>query len=182
MPNPVRVTMQQQEQCNWCWAAVAASLSSAMPLPPGMNAPMSQCQVAGGLLCAADANCCCDDGHVLYGCPDSPCNRPALIENALTAVGHLGNTSGGIPDQQDVIDSINGGLPIAGEIHWNDGQQQNHYVLIVGYGTNALGQFVVSIADPADNTGTTALDHSMDELASGGYRHSGTWINTFFTQ
>jgi hypothetical protein len=181
MPSALMVTMQQQEQCNWCWAAVAASLSSAMPLPPGMTAPMSQCEVASSLLCSTDANCCCDDGHVLYGCPESPCNVPMLIQNALNVIQHRGGASGTIPDQVTVIGEINSGHPIVGEIHWNDDQPQNHFVLIVDYTTNSSGEFVVKIADPADPTGTSPQCHSLDELQSGGYHGSGTWIESYFT-
>jgi hypothetical protein len=169
--------MQQQEQCNWCWAAVAASLSSAMPPPQGMQVPMSQCQVASGVL----GSNCCDDGHVLNGCPDSPCNQPALIQSALGKIRHRGGASGGVPSQATVMGHIDVGRPIVGEIHWNDDQPQNHYVLIVDYSTNNSGVFVVKIADPADPTGTIPQCHSLDELNAGGYRQFGQWIGSYFT-
>ena len=179
MPSPLSVTMQQQEQCNWCWAAVAASLSSAMP--PGNPAPMSQCQIASSLLCSADPNCCCDDGHVRGGCPDSPCNKPELIENALDKIGHYGGSLGELPDQATVTRSINDRHPIVGEIHWNDDQSQNHYVLIVDYGTDSSGEFVVWIADPSDPDGTVPQSYSLDALKAGGYRDAGPWIGSYFT-
>lgn len=174
--------MQGQEKTNWCWAAVAASLSSAMPLPPSMNAPLSQCQVASGLSCPGGAQCGCNNASGDYECPNDTCNNLALLESALGKVRHRGNISGGVPQQQDVIAQIDKGLPIAGEIHWNDGQPQNHFVLIVDHGMNHSGDFVVQIADPTDRTGTQPQDHSLAELANGGYRNTGTWINSYFTR
>jgi len=169
--------MKEQEQCNWCWAAVAASISSFMPLPPGMPAPLSQCQVASEVI----GSDCCNDGHALYGCPNSPCNQPELVENALNRIGHYGGSNSDVPDQTTVTGQIDGNCPIVGKIQWNDAQPQNHYVLIVGYTTDSSGVFALLIADPSDPTGTISQSYSRDELASGGYRQYGQWIGTYFT-
>jgi hypothetical protein len=179
MPGPIQVTMQHQEQPYWCWAAVAASLSSAMPLTPSTTV-MSQCDLAQNLVCAAPSNCCCANGHPQP--PGQACDTTTLIENALDAIGHRGDASGSVPSPNQVTIMIGNGQPIVGEIQWSDGQLQKHYVLIVDYETNSLGDFVVKVADPSDPTGTLAQDHSLDELQNGGYRSSGTWVNTYFTQ
>jgi hypothetical protein len=185
MANPLDLVMQQQDQCNWCWAAVASSVSTFM----SPQSPMTQCQVAS-VYWGTPGDGCCNDGHTIGGCDKNDCNRTAYLENALYVVKHLRrsqsnqpNPAPGIPSQSMVIQEIDAQRPIGGKIQWSDGQPQAHFVLITGYELQG-SIFVVHVCDPEKPDGTIPSDFPLDGLAAGGYQGlqgSGSWIESYFT-
>ncbi len=67
--------MQHQQQTNWCWAAVATSVSHFF----NPASTWTQCAVANGEL---NRNDCCGSGA------SGPCNVYGFLGSSLTRVGH----------------------------------------------------------------------------------------------
>src|SRR4029079_4998564 len=75
--NPLRFTMQQQQQTEWCWAAVSVSVNLFYHPASGQT----QCAVAN---VAMGPTTCCQDGST------AQCNQPWFLDQALQIVGDLG--------------------------------------------------------------------------------------------
>jgi hypothetical protein len=71
-------TMQPQQQTNWCWAAVAASVDAYFDAV----GTKSQCEIATLELRGGD---CCANGNA------SSCNVYHTLFSSLNRVGHMGN-------------------------------------------------------------------------------------------
>ena len=147
--------IQTQEQDQWCWAAVSASVDRYFS-PPSTSTQCSIAhQVLGGDCCAAPA----------------PCNTPAFLQDALGAVGRFKEFRSGPLSFPDIMDEIGHGLPIGVRIGWFGGG--GHFVVIRGF-RDGPGVRLLSIADP------WFVDSIQDfEVFCSNYLDRGEWTDTF---
>lgn len=171
--NLLSLTMQQQEQKNWCWAAVATSVARFLD----NTSTLTQCILASQQL-DQPSNGCCTDG-------DNPatCDKVAYLEASLLLAGHLGPEPNPLPtiaSPERIKQEIDAGRPIGARIGWGDSADQGHYILIVGYDDSTL-EFTLKINDPADPDGSPPNTYSYSALQQGYKSASGTWTHTYFT-
>ena len=111
------ITVQKQEQSNWCWIACSVSVHNYFnPAQPG-----SQCQLASMMM---NQPCCANPG---------PCNVPGSPSNALQLMNNLSRVLAinnlSFPDVQT---EINYGNPII--LGYTPGSvQQGHAIVLCGY-------------------------------------------------
>ncbi|HEY3966430.1 MAG TPA: papain-like cysteine protease family protein [Planctomycetaceae bacterium] len=150
--------VQHQEQHQWCWAAVTASL--AMYYNPSSvwtqgllaNDQFSQtiCTISGSS-------------------PD--CDRPWFVDVALQRTGNWVSTSASAVPISQLRSEIDSGRPLAVRVGWNTGG--GHFLTLIGYSDSNW----VSIQDPW--YGASTLDYDVFSTA---YQGAGTWTHSFFTK
>ena len=149
-------TIQKQEQSEWCWAAVSASIRGFYS--PGNS--LAQCEVVNLMLMVQN---CCDN-------PTS-FNRRFNLANTLKQLNHLQEDDPGKPEFGRVVTEINAGQPLAVKIRWDGGA--NHFVVVYGFTDDDK----VHIADPM-NPGDDMIV-TFDNFV---YKDIGHWDESFFTQ
>jgi hypothetical protein len=113
--------MQDADHPNWCWAAVAASISA--HLATAANPPKSQCDIA--TLCRG-FNCCPPLP------PDWKGDKPWPLEDALAKVNHDGGGPIRVSNELtfDLIRSeIAANRPVGCHIYWDN--DPGHFIAIV---------------------------------------------------
>lgn len=178
VPNALNVTMQNQRQTEWCWAAVAICVAQLMGNPQLWD----QCSLAGAQL-GQPGNFCCMNG----GDPNT-CNKPAKLEDSLSRVQHFSTTQNpnpaqGVPDPGAIKQEIDGSRPIGVRIQWDQSGNQGHYVLVTGY-DDSTDDFKVFINDPENPDGAPYTAYSLAALNQSGYQSSGksgSWSFTYYT-
>src|SRR5438270_7192657 len=113
--------IETQQQLNWCWAAVAATVSRYF----SPHQALEQCQIASRVLKVAD------------GCANpSSCDFPETLDDALAAVdalapGSLNRQRVQAPprDFKTVKLAIDSGRPVCVQIEWFGGRG-GHYVML----------------------------------------------------
>ncbi|BDI31608.1 hypothetical protein CCAX7_36590 [Capsulimonas corticalis] len=124
----LNVTMEQQCQSEWCWAAVA--LSVAKFYCPTIS--IKQCDIANYVL--GHHNCC----------PENPaCNIPRGLREALNFKGNYVDMLGPVKFDQ-LTAEIDQDRPIAAMVSLN---QNGHFLVIDGYEETQVGN-IISIRDP----------------------------------
>jgi hypothetical protein len=150
--------MQHQQQTNWCWAAVATSVSHFF----NPASTWTQCAVANGEL---NRNDCCGSGA------SGPCNVYGFLGSSLTRVGHHDHTTSGTATFAQVQAEVDGGRPLCARTAWSGGGA--HFLAIIGY--RSLGQ-MLAVDDPwygkSDVSYTTFLTS---------YQGSGSWTHSYYT-
>jgi hypothetical protein len=156
--------MQHQEQHNWCWAAVAASIQNFF----NSTSSVTQSQVATRVL-----------PNIPGGCGTSPNNtKPACnLANSLTAVLNAMHRLAANPilrrlNFTEVRQTIDAGFPIPVRIVWEDDPDTAHVAVITGYISGAVPQ--VQVDDPF--YGRSVVD--LQTLASA-YQGVGMWERTY---
>jgi hypothetical protein len=149
--------MEHQQQDNWCWAAVSASIASFYSVPENWT----QCAIA-----SAELNMeCCEDGGA--------CDRWWYLDRALERTGTLARVETGEPvDLTGVVGEIDSDRPVAVRIGWPG--RGGHFIAVGAYGD---GGRLVGAEDPwygVSDLPATTLIHS--------YQGTGTWTHTYFTQ
>ena len=148
--------MQHQQQGNWCWAAVAASVSAYF----NPNTTWTQCKIANAELGQTD---CCTNGS------SASCNVPWYLDRALTLTGNFVSMSSGAGTMNDVTQEINNNRPLCVRIGWSGGG--GHFVAIDGYN---IGLDMVAVDDPW--SGASDVDLSVFQTA---YNGSGSWTHSY---
>jgi hypothetical protein len=152
--------MQVQQQANWCWAAVATSVSHYYEA----SSTWTQCEVANGELGRTD---CCADGA------STSCNVYGTLNTSLSRVGHLDHMDSSVASFQTVDNEIDAGRPLGIRVAWSGGGA--HFLAIIGY--------------LEDNPNYVAVDDSIygksdltyDTLRTS-YQGSGSWTHTYYTK
>lgn len=148
--------MQQQQESNWCWAAVSVSVDHYF----SPQSSSTQCQVAA---IVTGLNCC-------GGFDD--CDLPEHLEDALQAV----NITPVIQPPltfDEVRQQIDAGQPVCVRIGWPD-QLRGHFVVLCGYRELTTGEQLVSVADPF-YPGSIV---DFDEFNSN-YQGGGQWTDSY---
>ena len=163
---PFRI--EQQQETNWCWAAVSVSLDHYF----NSESTLSQCQIADKVL----PGDCCND-------PDS-CNQTMKLQDVLRPRGRLSSAMVGYPPFQQIKSELDANRPLAVRIAWFDGGA--HFVVICGYSVMQSGVRKILIADSfhgefVDGTylGIWEIDY---DLFPEYYQDGGDWTGTFFLQ
>ncbi len=172
------VDMKMCPQCvsNWCWAAVAVSVTRL--LYPGST--WTQCLLATRVFFTEGLrppDCCVESNK-----STSDCNHEAGLDLALYTTGALANTKAQTPPDGDTLyTELSNGRPVACQVNWI-GTTENHFVAIVGYhrvGTDER----VDILDPAYPPTTGVLLNSfLNNYCPLNSPTSASWKTTYFTQ
>ena len=158
VPNPLSFSMQPQQQTEWCWAATAASVSAYYNVAP----VLTQCEVASKCL---GMDCC------ITPLPQDPPpywagNRMWAVDDALSAVQHPAEPTGGVIPFSSIKDEIDRERPICCHISWE------HFNVIVGYDDS--NQDIV-VLDPLHG------DHTLPYETFVSSYYGGVWDNSYLT-
>jgi papain like cysteine protease AvrRpt2 len=143
--------IQPQEEGNWCWAAVTASLTAYFAGLNPQGGIWKQCQVASQVFLGTN---CCQSGN---------CDQESSLEVPMGKVGLPIQAYDGQLSYNAVANQIMTLRPVGLHISW--GQGGAHFVLIIGYGLDNLGAQWVKIADP---NGGMIYDLPFDTVAGAG--------------
>lgn len=155
--NPLRFTMQHQEQTQWCWAAVSVSVNLFYHPASGQT----QCSVAN---VAMNQTTCCQDGS------SAQCNQPWFLDQALQIVGNLNAWSAGKALLSKIKNEISNCRPFCLRIAWNGGG--GHFVSVYGFNLQRI-----NIADPW--YGNSVVPYGPFPSA---YQGGGTWTDNYTTK
>ncbi len=130
--------MQHQDNDNWCWAALTASVTSYFQ-QVSPNAVVSQCKIVQSCLAAQIPICAAD-------CQNEACNQTFYLEQSLGAVNHLDGYAFSLYPTYDSITSVilNRRMPIGVRLARGP---YAHFVLIVGFDDDNDSQDLF-VADP----------------------------------
>ena len=152
--------IQTQLEKNWCWAAVAATVSSYF-FP---TKAMQQCQIATSVTGIPD--CCNGSG----ACDQFETLTISLgaVQPKLTVV----TTPSKIPfgNVQQQIDS---GLPVCVFIQWF-GEITGHFVIVSGYSIDESGTQWVDVSDPYFEDSNVPYEQLVSN-----YLEAGSWNETY---
>jgi hypothetical protein len=162
-------SIQRQQQSEWCWAAVAASIEKFF----NPASAIEQCDIANKVLPKSqrpktDCGCCCE--------PEA-CDQPAELETALKKIHKWRTTLDksatvtGTLAFDEIVREIDQGRPVCAGISWNGGG--GHFVVLRGYRQLTSGVCQVYVADPLNPSSLCDLD----EFTSA-YLGQGEWTET----
>nr|MDO8114920.1 papain-like cysteine protease family protein [Candidatus Sigynarchaeota archaeon] len=150
-------TMLHQAQTQWCWAAVAASVSSFF----NSLTTWTQCSIVNAEL---GRNDCCNNGS------SANCNRPWYLDRALTRTGNFQSVQARSGTFNEVVTEIDAGRPLCIRIGWSGGG--GHFIAVDGYDHE---QDLVGVEDPW--YGSSDVDYTVLQTA---YQGTGTWTHTYW--
>jgi hypothetical protein len=154
--------VEQQQQSNWCWAAVSVSVAQYYR----RQTPWTQCTVAGAELNRSD---CCGGGA------GTGCNVVWYLDRALTRVQSLRIRNAGSTPFADVQAEIAADRPLGCRIGWSTGG--GHFVTIGGWMLAPDGTQYVDVFDPLYSYSQTTYQSFVSA-----YQGVGTWTHSYFTQ
>jgi hypothetical protein len=158
------VHVQHQAQDNWCWAAVASTVSTFL----AKSSPWSQCAIASAMFPGAQ---CCEEGS------SSACNQRCDLDDALEKTANL--KSPAVNDQveiADLISELKAGRPVCIRIEWDSGS--GHFAMIRGASTDGSGAGHVMISDPIYKESY----HDIGDLNGNYLNGDGRWTDTYYTR
>ncbi|MBV8989166.1 MAG: hypothetical protein JO372_11475 [Solirubrobacterales bacterium] len=160
-PRWIRVafTMQTQQQSEWCWSAVATSVS----LFYSSASAWTQCSLANAQL---GQTTCCQNGST------AQCNQPWYLDRALSETGNLAQYQSGTVALEVIDQQIKARHPIGARIGWQGAG--GHFVTITGW-LNLLAPDV-EIHDPFYGTSQITLSEFTND-----YQGNGTWTDSYLT-
>src|SRR5271165_658420 len=135
--------MQQQQEHNWCWAAVAVSIHQF--LDPVAASTLTQAAIATPVLQKEQAI------SAEIDCSRTPdrCNLPAGLQDALSVAGNLSPT-GVLQNEFLTFDNLKQwmdlNLPVCARIVWFSGGA--HFIALDGYRVFSSGAQLVHVQDP----------------------------------
>ena len=152
--------MQVQQQTEWCWAAVSASVANFFG-----SLTWTQCKVAAGEL---GLNCCGSDGP-------QGCNQPWTLHQPLSRVGHFNRMSSASTSFIDSQNEINAGRPLCCRIAWARGNA--HFVALGGCSTAPDGTEYVDSYDPFYGL----VQKTYADFVSAYLTVGDSWTHSYFT-
>ena len=164
------LTVEHQQQTQWCWAAVSNSVSHFYDA----GSTWSQCTIVNAELGESG---CCTNGAT------AACNKSWYLDRALTRVGCLLSMASGTLSFATIKSLINTTRPPCARQGWSGGG--GHFMAIVCYFEGLLGLISgagstakrLRISDPW--YGDSVLDYNV---FVSGYQGSGTWTHSYRTQ
>jgi hypothetical protein len=164
MSNQIPFPMQSQQQSNWCWAAVSASVASYYNTPGPSGRPWQQCEIANAEFGVAT---CCQNGSSIV------CNKDWYLDKALQRVNHLaGPATPGPAPFASITQEIDSNHLVGVRIGWyGDG---GHFVALSGY-DDTNGNQIVDVEDPI--YGPSTYDYSV--FCTAYQSGTGAWTNTY---
>ena len=155
---PGQFQIERQEQSEWCWAAVAASIDNYF----NPKSPRTQCKIAS-LVIGQD---CCDEAD---------CNQLETLIDALKDIHYLSRTIVGTVSFEEIQKEINRRRPVCARIEWTGGGA--HFVVISGYEVLPSGARHVYIDDPFNTP--SIVDYDEFKTA---YCGDGEWKDTYLVR
>jgi peptidoglycan hydrolase-like protein with peptidoglycan-binding domain len=155
----LKLTMQQQEQSNWCWAAVSASVSHFYD----PSSSSTQCKVANAQLGRTD---CCGAGGA------GACNVYGYLDQGLLEVGHFDRLQNGTTTYGVLQSEMIASRPLGIRIAWLGGGA--HFIAAIGAEEGDL----VLVGDPGSGT-NSLVDYTTLQTS---YNGSGAWTHSYFTK
>ena len=164
------LTVEHQQQTQWCWAAVSNSVSHFYDA----GSTWTQCAIVNAEL---GQTTCCTNGS------SSACNQPWYLDRALTRVGCLLSWASGTLTFATVKSLINSTRPPCARQGWSGGG--GHVMAIVCYFEGLLGLLAgagstakrLRISDPW--YGDSVVDY---DVFVSGYQGTGSWTHSYRTQ
>lgn len=156
----LEVPLQQQEQDNWCWAAVTVTVFDFYR--QGAGSP--QCEVANLELSRPDC------------CPRNPqCNQLATLDRPLRRNRNFRNLQASRASFPVVTTEITNGRPLCCRVVWFGGA--SHFLIVHGFANHPSGMKTIEIADTFFGPSTQNFDTFPAD-----YQLRGTWTHTYFTK
>lgn len=157
--------IQRQEQTNWCWAAVGATVVHYY----NNNTSWTQCDIVTAALkqdaCFVDAS----SPHI---------NKQWYLDRALSIVGCLKRMTDKRVPEELVLYEIAARRPLGVRIHWRGGG--GHFVVLRSWFIGEDDALWYVVEDPAKNGGgTRKMPASKFETAYGS-QGRGSWSHTYF--
>ncbi|MCP1574132.1 MULTISPECIES: papain-like cysteine protease family protein [Herbaspirillum] len=156
--------VEKQKETQWCWAAVAASVSKFYYA----RSRWTQCRLA--CLELGQSNCCKNSAS-------QACNRAWYLCKALQRTSNLrcvrAISPGGI--HTTILTCLQKKEPIALRVQWPDGG--GHFVLVVGVLVGRSGRLDILISDPWYGIFIADLDTALRA-----YREKGMMTHLYRTQ
>lgn len=163
----IPLQIQHQEMSNWCWAAVASSIS--FHFDPSSD--WTQVQIVAGAY-----------GYAQDCSPDESWDRTGDIGLALSLAGCLAYRAERQIGFAKILSELNDDRPLCLEIHWGGGT--GHAIIIVGCWLDANGNAYYRVADPFHNDDEEEFppfrDLSRKRLEN--YLRTGQWRKTYFVR
>ncbi|MEO8113557.1 MAG: papain-like cysteine protease family protein [Phenylobacterium sp.] len=177
-PTSVRdFAMETQEQCLWCWAAVAVSVARKY----AANTTWTQCSVATAFYQRqGEALQCC-------GADRAAGNRSQGLSAVFEVTRNLSGAAIATAIAfQDLAAQIQSDRPVCVRIGWRfDQHQSGHFIAVTGYTIGSGGQRYVHIQDPSVAAGQAShnqKDMTFEELTTGYDNGAGDWTWTYKTK
>ncbi|MBY3465702.1 hypothetical protein HFN80_17080 [Rhizobium laguerreae] len=161
------LSIDAQEQSNWCWAAVSCSVSHFYD-----ESAWTQCAIAN--LIWGRGDCCGGEAS-----NPSTCNAPWKLDEALSVTSNFVSlVSADLPAPPIAFSAvqreIDHGKPVATRVRWRGGG--GHFQAIVGWTLGASGSEYIVISDPIYRETTIRV---RDFAAR--YQAGGEWTHVYFT-
>ena len=164
------LTVENQQQTNWCWAAVSNSVSHFYDAA----STWTECTIVNAEL---GQSTCCTNGS------SAACNQAWYLDKALTRVGRLQSWASGTLTFATVQSLVNNGRPPCARQGWSGGG--GHFMAITCYFEGLLGKWSgagstakrLRITDPW--YGDSVVDYTV---FVSGYQGTGSWTHSYRTQ
>jgi hypothetical protein len=148
--------MQQQEQTQWCWAAVSASVAALH------QQSLRQCAI---VKLTRGVSTCCESGGSIS------CNQPWYLDQALQKTGNLAQFFSQYLPWSQLMVEIDAGRPVGVRMQWSNGG--GHFIAVSGY--NAVTG-IIDVRDPW--FGDSSVNYSTF-ISS--YLGRGRWTDSYLT-
>jgi papain like cysteine protease AvrRpt2 len=164
------ISIEQQQQNQWCWAAIALSICRFC----NDQRWQQQCELVNKILKPIlGGDDCCQDGT------SDNCNISWSLSDVLNTTGHLAQPAQAVvlfENLQREIDVRQ--KPVAIRIVFSD-LVTRHFIVVVGCSQSTDGTQWVKVADPSQPKGNvTSLEYAS---LQNGYRPGATWDESYFT-
>lgn len=156
--------MQSQQQSEWCWSAVAVSIS--LFYNPAGN--WVQCSLVNAELRQTS---CCQSGA------SAPCNQPWYLDSALQRTANLDHLASGAASFAQSSSQVQQGRPLGVRIGWAGGG--GHFIAISGYDDSDPANLFVYVCDPNPGVGPSWV--SYNSLVNA-YQGTGHWTTCYYTR
>ena len=157
------VSVEPQQQSEWCWAAVTLAVEKYF----NPASTLTQCSIANRVL--GQKSCCGDQKE------QAACNKLEELQNALASVNRLAAAIARPLRFTEVKQQIDAGLPVCARIQWASGGA--HFVVLEGYRVLPSGAQHVYVADPLNPSAEVDFEEFM--LA---YHGEGEWTGSYLVQ
>lgn len=131
--------IQRQKHSEWCWAAVASSISHHY----SPNSPWCQCKLASEMARRSGLDCC---QRPFFKALAKACNKSWVLASALRIVGKRPRTSYRPWSFKVTQEAIRTGTPVCARIEWPD--TLGHFLVISGCNRSLGGDEWLYVKDP----------------------------------
>lgn len=168
--------MQTQDQINWCWAAVAVSVTDFLD-PQPIAIAWTQETLATKLLNSQSPNSVLNCSLPNEASSTTQCNQPEALDVALTITKNL-RKNGYLQDSYLAFDClqnwVNAHLPVCARVVWRG--EGAHFIALDGCTVSASGQQLVHVQDPLPFAGPSFWDY---EALVDNYDEAGSWQDSY---